>query len=108
MAKATCVKESESNPCSMKVAEVLICERSRPETGTSRSSTREAMRSCREDGMVGELPEATLSVGAEEATGSTNRSTVERVAETEFASGRLCAAATIAAGSTQKRCRSKG
>src|SRR5208337_1226936 len=58
MAKATCVRANESSPCSMKVAEALSCERSRPETGRSRSSTRAAMRSLREDA---ECDEATLS-----------------------------------------------
>src|SRR5450756_1640733 len=105
MAKATCVKDNESNPCSMNVAEVLICERSRPETGTSRSSTREAMRSLRE---AGELPKATLSIGTEEANGSTNGSTGGRAAEAELAAWRLCAAGATGAGSTQNRSRSKG
>ena len=58
IANATCVKDKESKPCSMNVAEVLICERSCPETGTSKSIKREAMRSLREDN---EFPGLTLS-----------------------------------------------
>src|SRR5208282_3972357 len=109
MAKATCVKDKESNPCSMNVAEVLICERSCPETGTRRSTRRAAMRSPREDGReANELPEVTLASVAEEANGSTNCPTGGRMAESELAAWRFGAAVATGAGSTQKRCRSKG
>src|ERR1019366_278791 len=109
MAKATCVKDKESNPCSMNVAEVLICERSRPETGKRRSTRLAAMRSPREDGReANELPEVTLASGAEAANGSTNRSTERRVAEVELAAWRLCITVATGAGSTQNCCRSKG
>src|ERR1700690_397349 len=60
MAKATWVRDRESKPCSMNVEEVLICERSSPHTGTSRSRRREARRSLREESGIAE---PTLTVG---------------------------------------------
>src|ERR1035438_949849 len=102
IAKAICVRDKESNPCSMNVAEVLICERSRPETGSSSSSTREAMRSLRD---AGEFCEVSVAIEIEEVD---ELIALPTVTEPNSGGGRLGTAVAGGAGSIQKRCRSKG